>query len=131
MSNVRELLKIVLVSMAVSAMLIAGYHRLGVQPRFDANPDLAVIDMAVIYKALQNKATQDIVAKHKELGPEATAAKLAEVTDDRLAEKVGPYVEELAESCKCVIMAKGGVMYGADVSIPDMTPFVMKKLGLQ
>jgi hypothetical protein len=130
MTNAREALKVILASMAVSAVLIAGYHRFAVQPRFDANPDLAVIDMATIYKALQNKAAQDIVAKHKELGPEATAARLAEVTDDRLAEKVGPYVEELAQSCKCVVLAKGGVMYGADTAIPDFTPVVMKKLGL-
>lgn len=109
---------------------MVAYDRFAVQPKLAATPKLAVVDLAAIYKVIQNRIAEEVIAKNKELGPDAAAKVLAQGLDGKLAERVGVYVEEVANTCDCVLLAKGGVMYGATQKLPDYTPIIMKKMGL-
>ncbi|KGM38733.1 hypothetical protein JY96_21425 [Aquabacterium sp. NJ1] len=121
-----------MIAFVASTITMVAYDRVAVKPKLASLPRLAVIDVGAIYKAMQTRIADDVMAKNKSQGPEAAAKALAEGLDVRMAEKVGVYVEEVANTCDCVLLAKGGVMYGASTSqqMPDYTKVVMKKLGL-
>lgn len=128
--STRQLLQSVMISLSVAAATMVAYDRFAVQPKLAATPKLAVVDLGAIYKIVQTRIAEDVIAKNKELGPEAAAKVLAQGLDSRLAERVGVYVDEVANTCDCVLLAKGGVMYGASQKLPDYTPIIMKKMGL-
>lgn len=128
--STRQLLQTVMISLVAAAATMVAYDRFAVQPKLAAAPKLAVVDLAAIYKVIQNRIAEEVIAKNKELGPDAAAKVLAQGLDGKLAERVGVYVEEVANTCDCVLLAKGGVMYGATQKLPDYTPVIMKKMGL-
>lgn len=128
--STRQLLQSAMISLAAAAATMVAYDRFAVQPKLAATPKLAVVDLAAIYKVIQNRIAEEVIAKNKELGPDAAAKVLAQGLDGKLAERVGVYVEEVANTCDCVLLAKGGVMYGATQKLPDYTPIIMKKMGL-
>ena len=128
--SIRYLLQTAMISLVAAAATMVAYDRFSVRPKLAATPKLAVVDMGAIYKIVQNRVADDVIAKNKELGPEAAAKVLAQGLDSRLSERVGVYVDEVANTCDCVLLAKGGVMYGATLKLPDYTQVILKKMGL-
>lgn len=128
----RHIIQMAMIAFVASAITMVAYDRVAVRPKLASMPKLAVIDVGAIYKAMQTRIADDVIAKNKSMGPEAAAKALSEGLDARMAERVGVYVEEISNNCDCVLLAKGGVMYGASASqqMPDYTKAVMKKLGL-
>lgn len=110
----------VLISLANSAALIAGYH---VWNSARNHPRIAMLDVAEIYRLKESEFSALLMKPGASEADRTRAIELARTFGTELA----ALTLSLPAECNCLVLTKPAVVGG---SVPDLTPEVKRRFGL-
>ncbi len=118
--NAKAILVSVLLSLANTLVIVAGYHAWN---RSHAEVRIATLDVAELYRLKEREFAALLMKPGASESDRAKALELARAFGTDLA----ALTERLPAECDCLVLTKPAVVAG---NVPDLTPEVKRRFGL-